>query len=79
MDMARADLSAAAKHRRINQSAMRSPIPFAPPPMPVVASALVRDDVPLEAIPPADWNALAGSQPFLDHRFLAALHATGCA
>jgi predicted N-acyltransferase len=58
---------------------MRSPIPFAPPPMPVVASALVRDDVPLEDILAADWNALAGTQPFLDHHFLTALHTTGCA
>jgi predicted N-acyltransferase len=58
---------------------MRSPIPFTPPPMPVVASPLVRNDVPLEDIPAADWNALAGTQPFLAHAFLSALHATGCA
>jgi predicted N-acyltransferase len=59
--------------------AMRSPIPFAPPPLPVVASPRVRDDVPLEDIAAAEWNALAGTQPFLAHAFLTALHATGCA
>ena len=58
---------------------MRAPVPFSPPSLPVVASALIRDDVPLRAIAPADWNALAGSQPFLSHAFLSALHETGCA
>jgi hypothetical protein len=29
-------------------------------------------------IAPADWDALAGTQPFLRHRFLAALESTGC-
>ena len=47
--------------------------------MPVVASALIRDDVPLADIPPAAWNALSGSQPFLSHAFLSALHESGCA
>jgi len=47
--------------------------------MPVVASALIRDDVPLRAIAPDDWNVLSGSQPFLSHAFLSALHDTGCA
>ena len=58
---------------------MRAPVPFSPPTFPVVASALIRDDVPLGAIAPADWNALSGSQPFLSHAFLSALHDTGCA
>jgi predicted N-acyltransferase len=56
--------------------------PTAAPP-PSGAAVTVRHDRPLEAIPAADWNALAGAggemQPFLDHAFLAALHATGCA
>jgi hypothetical protein len=39
----------------------------------------VRDDVPLEAIDAGQWDALAGGAPLLSHRFLAALHATGCA
>ncbi len=58
---------------------MRAPVPFTPPSFPVVASPMIRDDVPLGAIPASDWNALAGSQPFLSHAFLAALHETGCA
>jgi predicted N-acyltransferase len=47
--------------------------------MPVVASPLIRDDVPLADIAPADWNTLAGEQPFLTHEFFTALHRTGCA
>jgi uncharacterized protein len=58
---------------------MRAPVPFIPPSLPVVASPVIRDDVPLGDIPAAEWNALAGSQPFLSHAFLAALHDTGCA
>ncbi|HEY5309065.1 MAG TPA: GNAT family N-acetyltransferase, partial [Casimicrobiaceae bacterium] len=46
---------------------------------PVVASALIRDDVALGDIAATAWNALAGSQPFLSHAFLTALHETGCA
>lgn len=33
----------------------------------------------LAAIPAAQWNALAGSNPFLRHEFLAALTDSGCA
>jgi predicted N-acyltransferase len=33
----------------------------------------------LDGIAPEDWNRLAGSDPFLRHEFLAALHETGCA
>ena len=58
---------------------MRAPVPFVPPPMPVVAAPLIRDDVALRAIAPADWNALTGGQPFLSHAFLSALGTTGCA
>jgi predicted N-acyltransferase len=47
--------------------------------LPVVASALIRDDVALGDIAATAWNALAGSQPFLSHAFLTALHETGCA
>jgi predicted N-acyltransferase len=53
----------------------------APPPS--GGSVTVRHDRPLEAIPATDWNALLRNtgevQPFLDHAFLGALHATGCA
>jgi len=45
----------------------------------VVSTIVVRDDVPLEAIGPADWDALVPGQPLLSHAFLDALHATGCA
>jgi len=58
---------------------MRSPVPFVATPMPVVASPVIRDDVPLAEIPAADWNLLSGGQPFLTHEFLTALHTTGCA
>jgi len=58
---------------------MRAPVPFRPPPFPVPSSPVIRDDVPLESIPNAAWDALAGGQPFLSHAFLAALHSTGCA
>jgi hypothetical protein len=33
----------------------------------------------LAEVPARDWNALAGSQPFLRHEFFSALHETGCA
>jgi predicted N-acyltransferase len=57
----------------------RSPVPFVATPMPVVASPLVRDDVVLADIEPADWDALAPDNPFLSHAFLTALHRPGCA
>jgi len=57
---------------------MRSPVPFVATP-PVVASCLIRDDVALGHIAPADWDALAPGQPFLAHAFLTALHRPGCA
>ncbi|HEY9397945.1 MAG TPA: GNAT family N-acetyltransferase [Burkholderiales bacterium] len=33
----------------------------------------------LSGVPAADWDRLAGRQPFLRHAFLHALHETGCA
>ncbi len=33
----------------------------------------------IAAIPAADWNALAGDDPFLSHAYLYALQASGCA
>jgi len=60
-------------------NAMRAPVPFVAPPMPVVASPVIRDDVALDAIASATWDALAGGQPFLTHAFLSALHTAGCA
>lgn len=33
----------------------------------------------LSAVAAADWNRLAGDDPFLRHEFLSALHDTGCA
>jgi predicted N-acyltransferase len=33
----------------------------------------------LRDVDPAQWDALAGAQPFLRHAFLTALHDTGCA
>jgi len=60
---------------------MRAPLPFQPPSsaVPIAASAVIRDDVPLEDIAPLQWDELAGPQPFLSHAFFTALHATGCA
>ena len=42
-------------------------------------SVSLRDDIPLAAIPPARWDALATGQPLLSHAFLTALHDSGCA
>jgi len=47
--------------------------------MPVEASPVVRDDVALEAIDAAEWDALTPGQPLLSHAFLSALHSSGCA
>ena len=58
---------------------MRAPVPFTPPTLPVVSSPLIRDDVALGDIAAPAWTALSGSQPFLSHAFLTALHDTGCA
>ncbi len=58
---------------------MRAPVPRPAPPLPVPVSPVIRDDVPLGAIAPGDWDALAAGHPFLRHAFLQALHETGCA
>ena len=58
---------------------MRAPVLRPAPPYPVPASPVIRDDVPLGAIVPGEWDALAGGHPFLRHAFLQALHETGCA
>jgi predicted N-acyltransferase len=58
---------------------MRAPVPFRPPGVPVPVSPVIRDDVPLAAIAPAAWDALAGGQPLLSHAFFTALHDSGCA
>lgn len=58
---------------------MRAPVPFVAPKKPVAVSAVVREDVPLAAVDPAQWDALCGDHPFLRHAFLSALHDTGCA
>src|SRR5881394_3538772 len=58
---------------------MRKPVPFSPVPLPVPRSAVIRSDVPLSAIDPRAWNALAPNHPFLSHAFFSALHETGCA
>lgn len=43
----------------------------------------LRTDMPLAAVDAAHWDALAadgdGTQPFVTHAFLSALHETGCA
>ena len=39
----------------------------------------MRDDLPLSALDPVAWNALAPQQPLLSHAFLSALHDAGCA
>ena len=46
-------------------TALRSPTRRSPP------AVTVRDDVGIEAIAAADWNALAGGTPLLSHAFLS--------
>lgn len=58
---------------------MRDPNPAPNAPGANARSLRVRDDVPLEAIEPAAWDALAGGQPFVSHAYLHALGASGCA
>jgi predicted N-acyltransferase len=45
----------------------------------VAVSPLIRDDVPLSAIAPAEWNRLANHAPLLSHEYFSALHDSGCA
>ena len=58
---------------------MHAPVPYSKPRAPVPVSPLIRDDVPLSAIAPTDWNRLANQAPLLSHAYFSALHATGCA
>ena len=44
-----------------------------------VDAPTVRDDVAIEAIDAASWDAIAGGTPLVSHAFLTALHATRCA
>jgi len=43
------------------------------------SSASLALESSLRAFDPAEWDALAGDQPFVRHAFLSALHDTGCA
>jgi uncharacterized protein len=58
---------------------MHAPVPYSRPRHPVAISPLVRDDVPLSAIDPGQWNRLAGGAPLLSYAYFSALHETGCA
>lgn len=57
---------------------MHAPVPYSKPRPPVAVSPLIRDDVPLSAIDPSEWNRLA-PQPLLSHEYFSALHRTRCA
>jgi uncharacterized protein len=59
--------------------AMHAPVPYSRPRPPVVASPLVRDDVPLDSLDPPAWNRLANDLPLLSHAYFSALHRTRCA
>jgi len=43
------------------------------------ATPAVRDDVGIDALAAAEWDALAGGMPLVSHAFLSALHETQCA
>jgi hypothetical protein len=58
---------------------MTIPAPLSRALSPRPRTVTLRDDVPLTAIPPARWDALAAGQPLLSHAFLSALHESGCA
>jgi predicted N-acyltransferase len=58
---------------------MHAPVPYSQPRPPIAVSPVIRDDVPLAAIAPADWNALANQAPLLSHEYFSALHESGCA
>ena len=58
---------------------MHAPVPYSQPRPPIAISPLIRDDVPLSAIVPADWNALVDGMPLLSHEYFSALHESGCA
>jgi len=46
--------------------------------MPASASLNSAQITSLDAVPAADWNALAGSNPLLRHEFLLAMETSGC-
>ena len=56
-----------------------APVPYSHPRPFVAASPAIRDDVPLEAIEPSQWDRLAGDAPLLSHAYFSALHETRCA
>ena len=58
---------------------MHAPVPYSRSRPPVAVSPLIRDDVPLSAIEPAQWDRLAGHAPLLSHAYFSALHETRCA
>src|SRR6185503_3678554 len=58
---------------------MHAPVPYSRPRPPVAVSPLIRDDVSLPEIDPAEWNALSSDMPLLSHQYFSALHETGCA
>jgi predicted N-acyltransferase len=58
---------------------MHAPVPYLEPRPPVAVSPLIRDDVPLAAVDPDEWNRLAHGLPLLSHAYFNALHVTGCA
>ena len=60
-------------------STMHAPVPYSHPRPPVAIAPLIRDDVPLPAIPASDWNRLANNAPLLSHEYFLALHETRCA
>ena len=72
--------SAALLARGLGSSENRSPaMDTACPSRPAHVAPTVRDDVAIEAIAAAEWDARAGGTPLASHAFLCALHATGCA
>ncbi|HEY7787478.1 MAG TPA: GNAT family N-acetyltransferase [Casimicrobiaceae bacterium] len=56
-----------------------APVPYSHSRPPVAASPLIRDDVPLSALAPAQWNRLVDDTPLLSHAYFSALHETCCA
>ena len=58
---------------------MHAPVPYSRSRPPVAVSPLIRDDVPLSVIEPAQWDRLAGHAPLLSHAYFSALHETRCA
>ena len=53
---------------------MRSSTPAFQP-----AGIVLREDLALERVDAATWDALADHRPLVSHAFLRAMHETGCA